>query len=332
MRAPAVSPTAFRRLALAALIAQAAIVVTGGAVRLTSSGLGCTTWPACTPGSLTPQLALHPLVEFGNRLLSALVGLTTLAAVTGAILRRPARRDLRLLSLGLVAGFAGQAVLGGLTVLFELRPELVMAHFLLSMLLVLDAEALWRRAGTGPGRARPLVRPEVLGLSRAIVGTAALVLLLGTVVTGAGPNSGAPAVRRLPIDLRSAAQLHSDAVLLLVGMTVGLTVLLRVTGGPRRARQRARVLLGLMLVQAAVGFTQYAVGPADARLLVGVHILGAVLFWLAALSVRAALWAAPPGSVEQQGVDRDRDEDQGQVADRGVEQPQRMAGTPAPHR
>jgi cytochrome c oxidase assembly protein subunit 15 len=325
MALPRVSPAAYRRIALAALVAQAAIVVTGGAVRLTDSGLGCTAWPHCTPGSLTPELSLHPLVEFGNRVISLLVGLTTLAAVAGALRRTPRRRDLTLLSVGLVIGFLGQAVLGGLTVVFSLPAPLVMAHFLLSMVLLVDAHALYVRAAAGPPTG-PATRGEVLGLARLVVAAGAVVLVLGTVVTGTGPNSGAEAVDRLPLDLEDVAQLHSDVVLFLTGVTVALAVVLSLVAAPHVARRRCRLLLGLVLAQAAVGFTQYFVGLSAARPLVAVHILGATLFWLATLSLHASLYSRAGEDavrrlpVQQQSVRGYGEEEQREVADRGVEQ------------
>lgn len=288
MTLPRISPPAYRRVALVALVALAAIVVTGGAVRLTSSGLGCSTWPRCEPGSLTPEFALHPMVEFTNRVVSAVVGLAVLATVLGAALRRPPRRDLTLLSLGLVAGFLAQAVLGGLTVLFHLSPVLVMGHFLVSIVLLWDAFTLWQRSGWPDVRRRPVVRAEVLLLGRVVVGAAALILALGTVVTGTGPNSGASVVTRLPFRLESVAQLHSDAVLFLTGVTLTLAVVLRIVGASETARRRCHVLLALIVAQGAVGFAQYFLGLP--RVLVGVHVLGATLFWLAALSMLSALY------------------------------------------
>ncbi len=287
MTLPRISPAAYRRISLVALVALAAIVVTGGAVRLTSSGLGCSTWPNCEPGSLTPEFSLHPMVEFTNRVVSAVVGLAVVATVIGAQLRRPPRRDLTLLSLGLAAGFLAQAVLGGLTVLFHLSPVLVMGHFLVSMLLLWDAFALWHRSGWPTTRRQPVVRSEVLALGRIVVGTAALILALGTVVTGTGPNSGASVVTRLPFRLESVAQVHSDAVLFLTGVTVTLAVVLGIVGAPALARRRCRILLGLIVAQGAVGFAQYFLGLP--RVLVGLHVLGATLFWLGALALYAAL-------------------------------------------
>lgn len=291
MRVPRLRPAAYRRITLAALLSLSAIVLTGGAVRLTGSGLGCPTWPRCTESSYAAELSFHPLVEFLNRLITVGVGAVVLLALVGAVLHQPRRKDLLWLSLGLVGGYAGQAVLGGLTVLFELRPELVMAHFLLSMLLLWDAFVLHARAGAVDASRRPLVRWEVIALSRVVIATAAAVLVLGTVVTGTGPNSGAPAVYRLPFELRSVAQLHADLVLLLVGATAVLLVLLHVVGAPAAAQRRGRLLLAIMVAQALVGFSQYALGLP--RLLVGLHIAGATAFWLATLWLAESLYERP---------------------------------------
>src|SRR5664280_2869098 len=130
MKPPTLSPLAYRRLCLVAVVALAAIVVTGGAVRLTGSGLGCSTWPQCEPGSYTSAIAFRPLVEFGNRMVTIAVGVITAAVAGGSLLLRPRRRDLVWLAWGLVLGYVAQAVLGGLTVLYKLSPLLVMGHFL----------------------------------------------------------------------------------------------------------------------------------------------------------------------------------------------------------
>jgi len=291
MKLPRLRPAAYRRITLAALVALSAIVLTGAAVRLTGSGLGCPTWPRCTAESYTAALSFHPLVEFVNRMITVGVGVVIAMAVGGALLRTPRRADLGWLSAGLAAGYLGQAGLGGLTVLYDLRPELVMAHFLLSMLLIWDAFVLHQRAGATDSSRRPLVRGEVVALSRVVTGVAAAVLVLGTVVTGTGPNSGAEAVSRLPFELRAVAALHSDLVLLLLGVTAVLLVLLRVVNAPMAARRRGAILLAVMTAQTALGFTQYALGLP--RLLVGLHIAGATAFWLAALWLAEGLQERP---------------------------------------
>jgi cytochrome c oxidase assembly protein subunit 15 len=293
MSLPKVAPAHHRTLAIVTLIALAAIVVTGGAVRLTSSGLGCPAWPRCTAHSLTAAASFHPMVEFANRVISALVGFVVGATVLASLLRRPLRRDLVWLALGLFGGFVAQAVIGGLSVIYHLSPPWVMAHFLVSMLLLWDGYLLVEHSASTAGRGIPVVRREVLFLRWVVTVAAAAVLVLGTFVTGSGPNSGAPVVRRLPFDLRSVAQLHSDLVLFLIGVVVALIVVLRVVDAPAAAQRRSWVLLAIMVGQAAIGFTQFFLGLAHARALVEVHIAGATLFWLATLWLGSALYERP---------------------------------------
>src|SRR5437763_3361987 len=158
-----VSPARYRQVALIALVAMVLIVVTGGAVRLTGSGLGCSSWPGCEPGHFVAPLGYHHWVEFGNRIVSGFVVAISVLALVAALLRTPRRRDLTLLSGGLVAGVFGQVVLGALTVHFDLRPPWVMAHFLLSMLLVLDAAVLQWRTREEDGARALVVRRDVQG-------------------------------------------------------------------------------------------------------------------------------------------------------------------------
>jgi cytochrome c oxidase assembly protein subunit 15 len=282
-----VSPARFRIVALAALVAMVLIVATGGAVRLTGSGLGCSSWPGCEPGHFVAPLGYHHWVEFGNRIVSGIVVAVALLGLAAAMARSPRRRDLTWLAAGLVAGVFGQVVLGALTVHFELRPPWVMAHFLLSMLLVLAAAVLHWRSGEPDGPRAPIVRREVRWLTAAIIGVGAAVLVLGTVVTGTGPHAGDKRTARFGFDLRTVAQAHADAVMLLIGLTVALGLLLAATGRWTTTRRHYSLLVAVMLAQAVIGFTQYALHlPAG---LVEVHILGATLFWLAAVRMQLAL-------------------------------------------
>ena len=281
------TPRAYRRVTLAALVALAFIVVTGAAVRLTASGLGCPNWPTCDDGRIVAPLEYHAMVEFVNRTVTGLVSVAVMLAVLGSLVRRPRRTDLTLLSFGLVAGVIGQIVLGGLVVLFHLYPPLVMGHFVLSMLLLLDATVLHHRAGLpDEGVDRPTVGAEHLVLGRLLVATASVAILLGTVVTGSGPHAGShdgELVDRLPFDVADVARLHSLSVLLFVGVTLFLARSLRLAGAAPSLQPRVRVLLGVLLAQAAVGYAQYFTGvPA---LLVGIHVLGAVAVWIATLRV-----------------------------------------------
>ena len=292
MRVPAVSPALSTRAFRLALGALCLVVVTGAAVRLTGSGLGCSTWPTCHGHSLTPPWRYQSLVEFGNRMVAVLVTLATAAALVGAILRTPRRRDLILLAAGTLAGVLAQAVLGGLTVLFKLAPGWVMAHFLLSMVVIAVGVVLVHRDGQPAGLGMARVSRETVLVSRVMVGLTAVVLGLGTVVTGAGPHSGSTGVGRLPISARDAAEIHSTLVMTLIGVTLATLLLLRPASAPPDVERRARVLLAVMAAQGAVGYTQYFIGVPAA--LVEVHIVGAVLVWLAVLRFHLSLRARVP--------------------------------------
>jgi cytochrome c oxidase assembly protein subunit 15 len=271
------------------VVANAAIVVTGGVVRLTGSGLGCPTWPSCTEDSYTPtsEYAEHGAIEFGNRMLTFAVGLVALATLVAVL--RHGRRSLVPLGVAAFLGIPAQAVLGGVTVLTGLNPWTVAAHFLLSMAIIAVTVALaWRAAHPDDdGPARPLVGRELGWLVRALVGVTAAVLALGTVVTGSGPHAGDEVAARTGFDPATVSQLHADAVMLLVGLTVAAVLWLRGTGAPAAVRRAAVVLLGVELAQGLIGFVQYFTGLPV--VLVGAHLLGAVLVWIAALRLQLAI-------------------------------------------
>ncbi|HSH60128.1 MAG TPA: COX15/CtaA family protein [Acidimicrobiales bacterium] len=293
------SPRTYRRITLVALLSLAFIIVTGGAVRLTGSGLGCPEWPNCDNGRLVAPLQYHALVEFVNRTVTGLVSLAVIVAVLGSLVRRPRRRDLVWLSMGLVGGVLGQIVLGGLTVLFELRPPFVMAHFLLSMLILANAVVLHWRAGGAPASSyrlladpAPLPEPEsadhdLRRFGTMIVATAALVIFLGTVVTAAGPHGGDEDAVRLDVPLHRAAQLHGVGAMLLLGMVVAMVVLLSRTSSPEHVRRRAQLLLAVVLAQAGIGYLQYFTGVPV--VLVGAHIAGATLLWATVVRFKLGL-------------------------------------------
>lgn len=267
-----------------AVLALAFIVVTGGAVRLTGSGLGCPDWPTCAKDRLVAPWEYHAMVEFMNRSITGLVSLAVIVAVLGSLLRTPRRRDLVWLSLGLVGGVLAQIVLGGLTVLFDLAPPLVMAHFLVSMALLADAVVLHHRAGQPDSSAppRPVVPRELVLIGRLVVVAAVLAILLGTVVTGSGPHGGDENVERLPLLVSDVARMHGVSVVILLVLTVVTLWRLQRAGAPSALMRRGEVLLAVLVAQAAVGYAQYLTGvPA---LLVGIHIAGAVAVWVAALS------------------------------------------------
>jgi cytochrome c oxidase assembly protein subunit 15 len=274
------SPATVSRLALANAVANGLIVVTGGLVRLTGSGLGCPTWPRCTDESFvtTPELAGHGAIEFGNRLLTFVLAAVAVATVV-AVWRSP-RRDLRLLAALTFLGIPAQAALGGVTVLTGLNPWTVAAHFLVSAVLVALATTLWLRSRE-PGVGQPLLRRPLVLLVAGIAAATAVVLVFGTVVTGSGPHSGdvpedpdaAPV--RMGFDAELVSQLHADVVFLLVGLTVALLVALHATDAPGRVRRAARDLLVVQLAQGVVGYVQYFTDLPIALVLL--HMLGAVL-------------------------------------------------------
>ena len=277
----AFSPTAISRIALANAVANGAIVVTGGAVRLTGSGLGCPTWPRCTDQSFvnTPELAVHGVIEFGNRTLTGVLGVIAIALLV-AVVRSP-RRDLRALAVWNFLGVAAQALLGGVTVLTGLNPWIVAGHFLVSAVLVALGTTLWLRSRE-PGVGQPLLRRPFPLLVSGIAAVTAAVLVLGTLVTGSGPHSGdldevagGTTVDRMGFDPEAVSQVHADLVFLLLGLTIALLVALYATDAPGRVQRAAGVLLVVQLAQGLVGYVQYFTDLPIALVLV--HMLGAVL-------------------------------------------------------
>jgi cytochrome c oxidase assembly protein subunit 15 len=274
-----------RRLAVASLIGQTLLVVTGGAVRLTSSGLGCPTWPRCTSDSLvnTPAMGIHGFIEFGNRLLTfALAAVAALMLVYLWNLRKE-RRDLFLLALGLLASIPAQAIIGGVTVLTNLNPWVVGLHFLVSMALVVFATLLVNRAFGRTGRflaSRPAALPAALRpVTAAVALFSAAAVMLGVVVTGAGPHAGDADAPRNDLDWDLFSHIHAvPAYLVTAGTLVALVLVFRRRiRGPFRTAVLA--LLGVTVLQAVIGFTQYYNGiPA---LLVAAHMLGAALLMAA---------------------------------------------------
>ena len=296
-----------RGWALASLVANLLIVVTGGLVRLTSSGLGCPDWPRCTGASLrpTPEMGVHSAIEFGNRLLTFVLAAVAVATLVTAWRQRPRRRDLRRLAGALALGIPLQAVLGGITVLTRLNPWVVTGHFVSSMVMVALATTLLRRSAGPGGRSVPAGGPLPRRLAAAVMATAAAVVYLGTVVTGSGPHAGDIDAVRTGLDPALVAQLHADMVFLLVGLSVGLAVTLAATGAPAGQRRAALLLVAVELAQGAVGYTQYFLKLPAA--LVAVHMLGASLVVAAAvnlvLATRSGGQVPGDGNVST-GVDR----------------------------
>jgi cytochrome c oxidase assembly protein subunit 15 len=282
-----------RPLAFASLVANAGLVVTGAAVRLTGSGLGCPTWPRCTETSYTTTAAMgvHGAIEFGNRLLTFVLVAIALACFVAALLQRPRRRSLILLSFAIGLGIPGQGVVGGFTVLTDLNPWVVGLHFLLSMALVAGAYSLWKREAEGDGPPRSLVPAPLRTLARLTALVSAAVIVLGVVVTGSGPHAGDADAKRNGLDPAAASQAHADLVFLLIGLSVALWFALRAVDAPRAAVRAAGVLVLVELGQGLIGFVQYFTQLPV--LLVGAHMLGATLVWIATLATLRSLRVRP---------------------------------------
>ena len=267
------------------LFLQAALVVTGGAVRLTGSGLGCPTWPECTPGSYTPvphqaEPQLNVWIEFGNRLLTFVLVIAS-AAVIIAVLKSK-RKDLRLLAVGQFLGIFGQGILGGITVLTDLNPIPVAGHLLLSIILIAGATSLYSRRYT------PVVFVKPASLTSKIswvhIVTSFVVIILGTIVTGSGPHAGDAQAKRFDFDIRTVAWLHADAVIFLLGVTFAFYV---AQGTSAHSKKAIKVFALIALAQGGIGYIQYFTGIPE--ILVAAHLLGATLVWIAAWRIRLSV-------------------------------------------
>ncbi|HET7588804.1 MAG TPA: COX15/CtaA family protein [Solirubrobacterales bacterium] len=295
-----ISPERYAQVTLVALGALSLIVLTGAGVRLTGSGLGCPDWPRCYGGT-TPPLESHAVIEYTNRLITAMVGLAVIAAASLAWLRRPFRRHLALFGGLLPIGVIGQAILGGLVVRYHLAPGLVMGHFILSMMLLDAAFALaWCSRYEPWERRRSQDRLGVWAV-RALIPLGQLTILAGTIATASGPHAGAHAgqlVHRFHFEgagtLEWMVQRHA-AIATVYGLAaIGVWFLLRRRGGDRRALKPLTVVLGLLALQGAIGGVQWWLElPGE---LVWVHVAVATGNWL------AMLWTvASAGRLEPRG-------------------------------
>ncbi|MEJ7691193.1 MAG: COX15/CtaA family protein [Nocardioidaceae bacterium] len=266
-----------RRFAVASLVANVVIVVTGSAVRLTGSGLGCPTWPRCSGQSFVTHSALgvHGVIEFGNRMLTFVLAAVAIATWVLVMRYRPRRRSLVVLATLLALSVPAQAVLGGLTVLTDLNPWAVSTHLLFSLAIIALAVVFVRRVDEGDKPARPTVPRPVVFLARTTYAASWVVLGLGTVVTGSGPHAGDVDSPRNGLPPAAVSQLHADLVFLLVGLTIGTLLALHAIGAPERACRAAAWLLCIELLQGVVGVTQYFTDLPI--VLVGLHVLGAAL-------------------------------------------------------
>ncbi len=302
LRTAPIGPRTYRLITATALVALVAIVVSGAAVRLTGSGMGCPTWPSCEDGSLVPRGAtgVHGWVEFVNRTFTGAVSVAVALAVLGSRRLQQRRRDLTLLSWGLVAGVFAQALLGGLVVLVEVAPIAVAGHYLLSAVLVANAVVLHHRAALPEHGRRSAATPALLRLSNVLVATGAAVLVTGTLVTGSGPHGGDEAADRLPFAVRSVVPFHSAAAWAL--LVVAMVLLYRADRGDvaPEVLGRGRLLIAAIGLQGTIGYIQYFADVPEG--LVGIHVLGSALVWVAVLRLHLALHEGVPGPLEDAPV------------------------------
>ena len=274
------SPARYLKLTRAALWSLAIIVYTGAAVRLTGSGLGCHDWPNCNEDELVPAADYHGWIEFGNRMFTGVVALAVIAAVLGSLRRQPQRADLTRYSSGLVAGVLAQIILGGLLVRTDLDPRFTMGHFLLSMVLLWNAAVLHHRAGLDDepsGSDDPTIRR----LTRAAMASGAVVLVMGTIVTGSGPHSGSEdesVANRLQFDLREVTRIHSITAIILIAAVAGVLWVAH-TRGLLSVRRAAQTVTSLLAAQIALGYWQYFAGVPEQ--LVFLHLVLATVAWIA---------------------------------------------------
>lgn len=293
MRRDGFTATEFRGVCIGSLVALSAIVITGAAVRLTGSGLGCDDWPNCNSDRFVDVSSGHSAIEQVNRLFTFVVGVAVVLAAVGAWFRRPRRRDLVWLGAAVVAGVPAQALVGAVVVWTDLHPATVQLHFVLSMVLIALAVVMLVRASEPDGERQRAVVPRTAGRVRLVVATTAVAVLAGTVVTGTGPHAGDEEARRFfgtasDVDGRAlvwVTRLHAVLVWVAVGSVLWLAWHLRRLRHDRRMLDAPLVTwVVVAALQGSVGYVQYAAGvPAG---LVLVHVAGATALW----AVTVWLW------------------------------------------
>ena len=271
------------------LVFQTGIVLTGAAVRITGSGLGCPTWPECTYGSYVPvagqaEGAFHAWIEFGNRLLTFLLLFAAVAVVIYAI--KKARRDLLWRALLQVLGIFGQGIIGGITVRTDLNPLAVASHFILSIFLIAGAVSIVARGRSSLISIRP-TETKVKILAHVQVLLTFIVIVIGTLVTGSGPHAGDLDAPRLNLDERAITWLHADAVIALFGVSLALLVLSEISPETKR---RVKIFFAITLAQGLVGYAQYVLGLPEP--LVIIHVLGSTLVWIASWRIWLSITTA----------------------------------------
>ncbi|WP_103961934.1 COX15/CtaA family protein [Nonomuraea solani] len=286
-----------RGWAMASVVVNAGITVTGAGVRVTASGLGCPTWPQCTPDSFIPVAhpevdPLNMAVEFGNRLLTFLVLAVGVACVLSAWRMVPRRRSLVRLALLQPAGILFQALWGGLVVSTMLNPLTVGVHYLASSALIAACWMLYARAGEGDAPVRRVAHRDVRRLGHVLLAAVFALLVAGVVVSGTGPHSGDEMASRFDLDIETVARLHADIAYVVAGLTFALLFALHVTKSARPARRAALGLFVVVLLQGVIGYTQWFL--AVPAVLVLLHVVGSTLVWIGALRAVTSLRTRDP--------------------------------------
>ncbi|MFI5807448.1 heme A synthase [Streptomyces sp. NPDC051561] len=293
------TPRALRRAALTAVVMSVFIIVTGGAVRLTGSGLGCDTWPKCTSDSLfvTPEQGFHGFVEFGNRMLTYVLCAAVGLAIIAVRSVKPRRIGLTRLAWSMFWLVMCNAVIGGITVWMGLNPWTVAGHFLLANVLLTIATVVWVRTGEGDAPPKPRVPGPVRKLALATAAVTVVLIVLGTSVTGSGKHAGDKSeVPRMPWDWTAAAHLHAIAAWVVCALAIAMWLVLRMVDAPDDTKARARDLLLVLLAQGGIGYVQYFTGVPE--ILVGLHMLGSAFLWIAVVRLVLSLRERAVESVE----------------------------------
>jgi cytochrome c oxidase assembly protein subunit 15 len=291
------SPATLRRATLSAVILTLVIVTAGGAVRLSSSGLGCPTWPKCTDDSITttPEMGIHGVIEFANRMLTYVLSAAVGWAIIATRCVKPRRRGLTRLAWSQFWVVMSNAVIGGITVLTKLNPYTVALHFLAASALVTVTVLTWIRAAEGDGPPRPLVGVPVRQLVWVLTVACGLLIAAGTVVTGSGPHAGDSSdVPRMPFNWESVSHLHAVLAWIVVSLTLALWFVLKAVDAPAGPPARTRDLFLVLMAQGVIGYVQYFTGLPE--VLVGMHLLGSALIWAAVLRVLLSLRERPAPS------------------------------------
>jgi cytochrome c oxidase assembly protein subunit 15 len=292
MRVPRVTPAFLRRLTTLDVVLLLAVIVSGAVVRLSNSGLGCRDWPNCSATQLVSVATNHAAIEQINRILSGLIGIPLALTVFAAYQLRPRRGDLVVRAWVLLALFLGEAVVGGLSVKLELAWFSVMSHFLLAIALLSVALQIRQRVREPAGPRVPVVEPAAQWLVRVVYVWTIGVLVLGTLVTAAGPHGGDRDAKRIGIPITDLARTHAVAVDLLVVLTLVTTIVLVRTGAPRPVLTAASFTIGAMVAQGILGYVQYA--EAVPAVLVGFHVFGAALVFTAVQQLALSITAPSP--------------------------------------